>query len=132
MVGGDSMQITRTSPSPPTLQRWDSVFITNGENGRMEKLTRVSEANRVSRVSRVSTFYICTHTRTGVYMFWNFTYSTYSTCSGIERKMFWGTCLRENRGIRVKLQAGNGECLGGQGGCNEKRNCFEEQSDITF
>ena len=52
------MQITRTSPSPPTLQRWGSVFITNGENGRMEKLTRVSEANRVSRVSRVSTFYI--------------------------------------------------------------------------
>ena len=51
------MQITRTSPSPPTLQRWGSVFITNGENGRMEKLTRVSEANRVSRVSRVSTFY---------------------------------------------------------------------------
>ena len=63
------MQITRTSPSPPTLQRWGSVFITNGENGRMEKLTRVSEANRVSRVSRVSTFiYMHAYAHGGVYV----------------------------------------------------------------
>ncbi len=54
------MQITRTSPSPPTLQRWDSVFITNGENGEIDK----------SKLSKLSKYFLHTHAyaRVGVYV----------------------------------------------------------------
>ena len=44
-----------TSPSPPTLQRWDSVFITNGENGEIDK-------SKLSKLSKY--FYTYTRIRT--------------------------------------------------------------------